>query len=167
MRKKLLPVFIVFLVLLVDRVSKFIIIRKYSEGEGIELLPGVFHLTRVNNQGAAFGVLRESPQALVFISILFIFFLIFYIFFNLYPALGRETDPEKEKWAFFSACAWSLVMAGAAGNLFDRMMYGYVIDFLDLRVWPVFNFADISICIGAFFAAFGFIQKKKPRMEHQ
>lgn len=47
-----------------------------------------------------------------------------------------------------SAAAYALVIAGALGNLYDRLRYGYVVDFLDFRVWPVFNVADISISVG-------------------
>ena len=52
-----------------------------------------------------------------------------------------------------------LVIAGALGNLYDRLRFGYVIDFLDLRVWPVFNVADTSICIGVFLVLLSFFRK--------
>lgn len=59
--------------------------------------------------------------------------------------------------------AWSLVAGGALGNLFDRFAFGHVIDYLDLRVWPVFNFADACICLGAAWVLFCFTLRRPAR----
>lgn len=59
------------------------------------------------------------------------------------------------------AWPWSLVIGGTLGNLYDRLHYGYVVDFLDLRVWPVFNIADASICAGVFMIALGLFKKER------
>lgn len=130
------PLFLlVSAVYLLDRISKILTVRFFAEGEGIPVIPGVFHLTRVNNSGAAFGILRDQTPALILVSALCIAFLVF----TLFRSGSRD----------FAATAWALVLAGALGNLYDRLRFGYVIDYLDLRVWPVFNIADASICVGA------------------
>ena len=130
-------------VFLIDRFLKTWIIRHYPAGEGFPVLPGVFHITRVDNTGAAFGVFRGATAFLVVVSVVSVFFLLFY----LVRKILREDSslvPGVTDWA------WALVIGGALGNLYDRVRYGYVIDFLDFRIWPVFNVADICICVGVF-----------------
>ncbi|MGH7198905.1 MAG: signal peptidase II [Candidatus Omnitrophota bacterium] len=136
MNRKRLFFFLIPAIFLLDRVLKILVIRFLSEGEGFPVIPGIFHVTRVNNTGAAFGILRGNGAFLILISALCIAFLVFYLLKNSFRGLAPV--------------AWSLVLAGALGNLYDRLRYGYVVDFLDLRVWPVFNAADVSICLGAF-----------------
>ncbi|HXV18656.1 MAG TPA: signal peptidase II, partial [Candidatus Omnitrophota bacterium] len=64
----------------------------------------------------------------------------------------------------FGSLPWALVLGGAAGNLYDRVRFGYVVDFLDLRVWPVFNIADSAITIGAILvAAELFLKPRHPK----
>lgn len=95
---------------------------------------GIFHITRVNNTGAAFGWLKNSGGFLIFVSAISVVVLTLHLF--------RKRKPS------VSDAAWALVLGGALGNLYDRLRFGYVVDFLDLRVWPVFNVADACICIG-------------------
>ena len=153
MNKKLLSISIIFFVFLLDRFFKYLILTHIPEGGGFAVIPNVFHITRVNNSGAAFGMLRGYGTILIVISALFIAFLIFYLFRR-----GRDGKASSE---FLSEAAWSLMIGGAAGNLFDRLRYGYVVDFLDFRVWPVFNLADASICLGVFFVVWGLWKQRK------
>ena len=111
------------------------------------MIPGIFHVTRVNNTGAAFGILKGQGPVLILVSAVCIAFLMVTLFKNTF----RGT----------SLAAWSLVLAGALGNLYDRLRYGYVVDFLDLRVWPVFNVADVSICLGAFLVALHYFRASR------
>ena len=116
-----------------DRLLKIWVVYRLSEEHSVPLWPGVLHLTRVNNTGAAFGLWRGAPVALaVFSAVSFILILLY---------LARRTQTPQ-------AAAWALVAGGALGNLYDRVRFGYVVDFLDLRVWPVFNFADACITLG-------------------
>ena len=137
-----IPAFFLF-----DRWTKTLILEHLPEGQSLAVWPGVFHLTRVNNTGAAFGLLKHSGGFLAFVSTASV--LAFSIF--LFSRFLSRTRTE--------VFAWGLVIAGAAGNLYDRVVYGTVIDFLDFRVWPVFNFADAGICAGAALIAFGFLKK--------
>ncbi len=61
--------------------------------------------------------------------------------------LCRSKDGDMSRSQLLS---WALILGGAVGNLYDRIMFGYVIDYLDFRVWPVFNMADSAICVGVF-----------------
>ena len=119
---------LVFLVFILDRISKIAALHCLS-GNGIPVVPGIFHLTPVQNTGAAFGILRGEPKFLAGVSVAAVTAIFFF--------LRRRS------------LSWALVIGGALGNLYDRLQYGYVIDFLDFRVWPVFNFADAAICVGA------------------
>ena len=123
------------LVMLLDQASKLYIIWNLNPGDSLELIPGVFHLTYVRNPGAAFGILANKTTFFIVVSAIMIVLILF----------GRR---------FFSTrriaihLAFALQMGGALGNLIDRVRFGYVIDFFDLRVWPVFNVADMAIVAG-------------------
>lgn len=149
----------VSLVLFVDRTLKIFVVRSYLEGEGFWVVPGIFRITRVNNPGAAFGLLKDAGILLVFVSFASLFFLIIYLFRSL------VSEPLFHSRAFGSripnSMAWSLLVAGALSNLYDRLHYGYVVDFFDFRFWPVFNVADVSICTGAFFILLGFLVRDR------
>ena len=92
-------------------------------------------MTLVHNRGAAFGMLKNQLFLFVMIS----FFAILFIFLHL----------KNKKNPFLFKVSLSLILSGAVGNLIDRLRFGYVIDFLDLRFWPVFNLADSALTIGA------------------
>jgi len=112
--------------------------------------PGVFHLTLVNNAGAAFGLWKDSGVFLAVFSAVSFLIIAVYLF-------KRPGRPH--------AFAWSLIAGGALGNLVDRVAYGYVIDYLDLGVWPVFNFADACICLGVAWIVFRFMARQ-PKAPH-
>ncbi|MBI2095081.1 MAG: signal peptidase II [Candidatus Omnitrophica bacterium] len=69
---------------------------------------------------------------------------------------------ENPRSLFLNHCAWALVAAGAAGNLTDRLAFGYVVDFLDFRIWPVFNIADAGICAGVLLVILNFSRHRGP-----
>lgn len=107
-------------------------------------------LTYIVNTGAAFGLLPQYSLFLVLIAFLVIGMVLFY---HRYIPSG----------ALLVKIALGLQLGGAVGNLLDRLRYGYVIDFIDIRVWPVFNLADFSISLGVFLLAYFllFSQEKK------
>lgn len=129
-------VLIASLVVIIDRLSKFLIFNNLFEGQSKEVMPGVFHLTLVLNTGTAFGLFRDKNQFFIVISFIVIALILIYVW------LDKHRDI-----IFLSALG--LILGGAMGNLIDRLAFGYIIDFLDFRVWPVFNIADSSITIGA------------------
>ncbi len=147
--KKFFPFFIIPSVLILDRFSKIFIMRHFSEGRGLAMWP-FFYLTRVNNTGAAFGMLKGNSSALALVSIVCII--------GVAVVLARDFRHETH---YLRNTALSLIAAGAAGNLYDRLHYGYVVDFLDFRVWPVFNLADSVICVGIFMLILGLFMTAK------
>ncbi len=123
------------LVFVLDRITKIAVANNMSHGQSIKILPNIFHFTFVLNNGTAFGLLKGQNAALAAFSALAAAFIVVY-------AVRR-----KGMTADVSA-ALGLILGGALGNLFDRVRFGYVIDFLDFRIWPVFNLADSCITIG-------------------
>ncbi len=104
------------------------------------LVARFFRLTYVENTGAAFGLGRGANGFFILLSIALTAGLL---------AWRRNLDP-RDRWARWGVL---LIASGAAGNLYDRLVYGYVVDFLDFIVWPVFNLADSLITVGAFMVA--------------
>ena len=122
-----------FVLLLLDQLSKLAAERFLPES--VPVIPHVFHLTVVHNQGGAFGLL--AGQSTLFLAVGIVTVLVIFILRRAIQAASRRV-----RWAA------ALILAGAAGNSIDRLRLGYVIDFLDFRVWPVFNVADSCITVG-------------------
>ncbi len=144
------PLSIIPAVFVADRLLKLWVVNRFSEGQSFPVWPGVFHLTRVDNTGAAFGIFRGSAMPLTLLSVISVLFLSWYLI--------RRLSSEETRAGVFPAAAWALVIGGALGNLYDRARFGYVIDLFDLRVWPVFNLADACICCGTFWVAWRFFR---------
>jgi len=136
-------------ILFLDQLTKSIAVNSLLLNEPLPLIKGIVYLTLIRNRGAAFGILKNQTPIFIFVSI----FAIILIYFAL----------RKNKYKTFSFYNMSLVfiLAGALGNLIDRLRYGYVVDFLDLRVWPVFNIADSAITIGAVLLGWTILFKDK------
>ncbi|MDD5595344.1 MAG: signal peptidase II [Candidatus Omnitrophica bacterium] len=128
---------IVIAILFLDQASKFLFTKFLNLNQSFPVVPGIFHFTLVHNRGAAFGILRGQ----VFLFILTSFVAVVLIYLNL-------KDKRREN-SFLFNFSLALILAGGLGNLIDRIRVGYVIDFLDFRIWPVFNIADSAITIGA------------------
>jgi signal peptidase II len=124
------------LVFALDRISKIWIDRSMTLYESIPVVNNVFHITYVRNPGGAFGLLASRPGFFILANLVIIALLIY---------IYREMKPISS----LMAAAVGLLIGGALGNLYDRILYGTVIDFLDFRIWPVFNVADIGIVVGA------------------
>ncbi|MBI2871313.1 MAG: signal peptidase II [Candidatus Omnitrophica bacterium] len=103
--------------------------------ESVPVIPNIFYLTRVHNSGGAFGLFTGFTWMFVAVGLLT-------LAFGLLFRRSIQTAPRLIRWAAV------LILGGALGNLIDRLRFGYVIDFLDFRVWPVFNLADSSITVG-------------------
>ncbi|MBM7624291.1 signal peptidase II [Sporohalobacter salinus] len=117
-----------------DQAVKLIIVQNLSLHESIPIIKNIFHLTYIRNYGAAFGLLVN--QRIFFIIITLAIILVLLYFYKLV-----------QKSEIILQVAWGLGLGGAVGNLIDRIRLGYVIDFLDFRVWPVFNLADSAIVV--------------------
>lgn len=146
-------------IIIADQITKGLIQQKFFLGESIPVIPGLFHLTYVRNPGAAFGMLAYAPEyirtPLFFaLPVLACFWLIHLIWSN------RNKN-------FLHCLAYSLIFAGAVGNLIDRFSMNYVVDFFDFFWGPhhfaAFNIADSAISIAAMILIVDlvFLNKKK------
>lgn len=130
------------IVILLDQISKIAITRLFTYGES-HPVTSFFNLVLVYNKGAAFSFLAsETGWQRYFFTVLGIAAAVFIIYL-----LKKHAGQRMFSWAL------ALVLGGAIGNVIDRLLYGHVIDFLDVYVgrwhWPAFNIADSAICIGA------------------
>lgn len=135
----LISVITVVIVVFLDRATKSFFSKILSVGETIPVIKDIFHFTLVHNTGMAFGLFRDHGIVFIIIPIIAIALLVYNIYYY------RENENLSRSYIF----AFSLIMGGAIGNLIDRIQIGHVIDFLDFRVFPVFNVADSAITIGA------------------
>lgn len=139
------------LVVVLDHLTKLLIVLTLPEGRSVPVIEGVFHITHVRNPGAAFGLLRGVPGILALAGLVGV--VVFVVVFL------REPPPAIGLGA-------ALVAGGALGNLIDRIVrdfpfHGTVVDFVDLRVWPAFNIADMAISVGAvILVVAGFVEPK-------
>lgn len=134
----------VLAVIFFDRVSKIFFSKMLSLGESLPIIKNLIHMTLVHNTGIAFGLFKDQGIVFIIIPIIAVVLLIFNIFYY------KNTDDDLSRTYIIG---FSLILGGAIGNLIDRINYGYVIDFIDFRIWPVFNIADSAITIGAILIA--------------
>ncbi len=127
------------IVLLLDIFSKIIVTKYIGFGESIKVIDRLFYLTYVRNTGAAWSMFDDNRYLVLVISALIIVALIGYLF-------HQKPTKKLEKMAY------ALILGGALGNFFDRCIHGYVIDFIDFKIfnydYPIFNLADTFIVIG-------------------
>lgn len=122
-------------VVILDQFSKYIVVENMALGESIPIIEEVFHLTYILNPGAAFGMFAHNRLFFIAIAVIVIGIIIW-----------ERREILASPWEVKAGCG--LFLGGAIGNLIDRARQGLVIDFFDFRIWPVFNIADIAICIG-------------------
>lgn len=139
-REKILFVGVVAL----DQFSKAMVMKSMVPGETIPIVQNFFHLTYVLNPGAAFGILSNQRMFLLVTGAALILAAVYF-----YPLLKKS-----DAYLKFGATA---ILSGAVANLIDRIQTGYVVDFFDFRVWPVFNVADIAIVIGMGFMIYSIL----------
>jgi len=135
----LLCLLTVTVIVIVDRLTKALFSNILQLGESIPVIRKVFHLTLVHNTGIAFGLFKDNGFVFLIIPLIAVVLL----GYNLYY---YHKNGELDR---LYVLGFSMILGGAIGNLFDRIMLGHVIDFIDLRVWPVFNVADSAITVGA------------------
>lgn len=131
------------LIIIADQVSKTVMVNWLDLYERVAVLP-FFNLTLAHNTGAAFSFLAGAGgwQRWFFVTLAGVISLVLVIWLKRLAQTAR-----------LEAISLALIIGGAIGNVIDRLVYGYVIDFLDVYVgtyhWPAFNIADSAICVGA------------------
>lgn len=124
--------------ILIDQITKIITLKQLAPIGSVTIIENILSFTYVENRGAAFGIMQNSR----------IFFLIFTVI--LIGAIIYYTIKTKQNSKFY-LISTSLIIAGGIGNFIDRLFRGYVVDMIEVTFidYPVFNFADICIVIGA------------------
>lgn len=148
MKKKI--IYIAFFALLIDIVSKIIIDNTFNYMETKPIIMNFFRVTKVYNTGASWNILSGYQIILIIITIVMLALLIYY-----------QTKFILNTRNIF---AFGLLYGGITGNLINRLLHGYVIDFLDFTIfgydYPVFNFADIFIVVGIFLLIIAIYKKE-------
>ncbi|MBS3131376.1 signal peptidase II [Candidatus Woesearchaeota archaeon] len=134
-QKYAFPAITAFFIIILDQFTKYLIANSLSLGDSIPVIKNIFHITLIHNTGAAFGILKDSNILLSSVSIAVTLFIFYYI----------KTQKKIEK---IHMVLLGFILGGTLGNLIDRLFMGYVVDFLDFRIWPVFNVADSFITVG-------------------
>jgi signal peptidase II len=155
--KIILPA-VALLVLVADQTSKYLVLSNLNPGQSwnpVASLTRWVSITHVTNTGAAFGLFPDQSSLFVVIAVIVVAAIIFY-----YRHL-----PTGQWWIKVSL---GLQLGGALGNLMDRLRMGYVIDFIDFKIWPVFNLADSAIVIGVAILAYYLLRDRgeKENGEH-
>ena len=136
MKKKYL--IITFIFFMIDLISKQVLSRVLELGKSIKVIKNFFYITLCHNDGAAFSIFRDKQILLIIITLIALFFIYKYM--------------NKQDLSKYDSFAFSMIVGGILGNLLDRIIYNYVIDFIDFKIFgydfPVFNFADCFIVIG-------------------
>ncbi len=142
-----------------DQLIKLLIRKNMYVGETFAVIDRIFSITYVQNRGAAFSLFTGRGVFLTVVPFAALLIAIWYM--------------ERHKDAHFTlSLAMQLIIAGGFGNLIDRVALGYVTDMFDFHIWPVFNIADICICVGcAFLVAYIFFfdkpKEKAAGAEHE
>jgi len=144
----------IFAILIVDQSLKSLVRLKLAVGESIPLINNIFHITYVTNTGAAFGLFKNSAIFFIIISVVAIVLIAGLILKSIKRA-EFMANPRFDLGLI-------MIISGAIGNLADRLKFGYVIDFIDVRIWPVFNIADTSITIGTMLLILSYMCQKRP-----
>ncbi len=149
MKKRItLSSIIALVVVVLDQITKYLARTHINAYESIELLP-ILNLVNVQNRGAAFGMFSSFGN---------IFFICISVAALIFMAWVIVKDKEDHR-------IFALLAGGAAGNLIDRLILGYVVDFVDVFVaghhWPAFNVADSALSIGMVFMALSILRQKR------
>jgi len=155
MKRQSLYFILILSLFCLDQLTKSIVASSIRINSSVRVIPGFFNITHIQNKGAIFGFFSqaENPAVHILLAIASVaaFGFVIYYFLN---------TPLSEKLLKFSL---TLILTGALGNLSDRIIRGYVIDFLDFYIkgshWPNFNLADSCITVGAIFLCYIFFFK--------
>ena len=126
------------MIFILDQIVKLFVGFSLNLNSSIVVFDKFFYISNVHNYGAAFSILYGNRIFLVVISIITLFFVYYFLLKN-------------KRFDWFNIILYSLLIGGILGNLFDRIIYGYVVDYLDFYIFgynfPIFNIADVCIVI--------------------
>lgn len=153
---------IIVAILTLDITTKYIFDATLDDGKTLSVIPFLFNFKLVHNMGAAWGMLAGKQIFLIALSIVFLSIFIFYYV------------KEKNKTWLLNV-SFGFLIGGCVGNLFDRIFVGYVRDFIQFAFWqsfPIFNFADVALCVGVVLFVIYLIvyfvrQEKREKISHE
>jgi len=149
---------IALFVVVLDRLSKWTIAHRLTLHDSIPVIPRFFRITHTENRGAAFGLFAESPSEWK-VALLIVFSVVALLIVS--SLLWKNSHSLNT-----TGIGLALILGGAIGNLWDRLVSGHVVDFLLFYIgsyqWPVFNFADSAIVVGAGLLVFEILFTKSP-----
>src|SRR5256885_8847104 len=151
-------IFLVATTLVLDRWTKVLIQSRFDLDDSISVIDGFFNITYVRNTGVAFGIFSaiSSPVKAILLSAFAALAAVLVVGYSLRTPLGKR----------LLHIALALILGGALGNLYDRLAYGYVVDFLEFYAgnyhWPSFNVADSAISTGVILLALEIIRNEAP-----
>ena len=132
-------IWLTLVVILLDMISKYIVSRLLIVNESVMIIKNFFNITYVRNTGAAFSIFSENTFLVLIVSFIIIIVIILYI---------SKNKPSNK----MERVAYSLILGGAIGNFIDRVIYGYVRDFIEIDIfgwdYPIFNLADVFVVVG-------------------
>ena len=134
---------VIIVTVFLDQLTKYLTVLHLKPIDTLPIIEDVFHLTYVENTGAAFGMMKDARWVFMITSTLAIIGILGYMIHRYYV--------KKEKLHWAEALSLSLIVGGGIGNMIDRTMLGYVVDMIDCRFinFAVFNVAESFVCIGA------------------
>ena len=151
---------IALFVIALDRVTKWTIARRLSLHDSIPVIPGFFRIIHAENPGAAFGIFADSPSQWKVTLLIGFSVALLIVFALLWKNSHRLTS---------TGIGLSLILGGAIGNLWDRLVSRHVVDFLLFYIgphqWPAFNVADSAIVVGAGLLVFEIVFTKSPSQQ--
>jgi|GEM_PF-112296 len=127
---------IIVIIIAADQFTKYLISSSYAVGQSVPIYKDLIYFTSVRNTGAAYNILQDHTRILTYIVAGILAVILLYVLIS-WKGLSKTTR-----------CAFAMILGGGLGNLIDRYFLGYVVDFIDIKIIPVFNVADIMICIG-------------------
>jgi signal peptidase II len=145
-------------ILALDRWTKLLIQSRFDLDDSISIIDGFFNITYVRNTGVAFGIFSaiSSPAKAILLSAFAALAAVLVVGYSLRTPIGKR----------LLHIALALILGGALGNLYDRLAYGYVVDFLEFYLgshyWPSFNIADSAISIGVVLLAIEMMRNEAP-----
>lgn len=141
----IIPIILAAVLIAVDQITKYIALTRLKPVENVTFIKGFMDFTFVENRGAAFGILNGKVWLLLIVAVVICAAIIY--------AMRKMPDTKEYKWLKWTLM---LILAGAVGNVIDRLFRGYVVDFFEFTFisWPVFNMADIYVVVGTVLMAF-------------
>ena len=137
-KKNIIILSTALILVLLDQLAKFLVRQNFQLSQSIPVIKNILHFTYITNTGSAFGLFKGFNLIFILFSAIVIILIFYFV---------REIRENEKALQFFAG----LLLGGTIGNMADRLFYGHVTDFIDFRIWPVFNVADSAVTISVIF----------------